>query len=289
MPPRVPRWLELEQAEYDLLSNQGYPMPVRGKGYAEFKANPTTKMCDTKAKNNADIFIERDPFKNPLAQSSKGVMMREFNRPFPKLQHRFSNGVTLQNGKVLGSQTLNTSTRKFQVRTIVPGVLWPALTMKRKNASIEEGHITPDIDIHEHPQDRRVAMSPVDYSRQFQDFRPSSALALSNSSHGLLSATLFPRSATPFFIATKPAVRHLQQRSQSVPLIADPNSSGPNVDTSRKGRESPVEYGKVDSPQRTRNPENEASATVQAQPPYVRSRAWVSAVKFTGKRWEELR
>jgi hypothetical protein len=299
-PPRVPRWHDLERNEYGLLSNVGYPMPVRGKGLAQiptdssgYKYQPTST---TEILQNTDVFC------NPLAQSSKGMMVREFNYPFPRLKHRFSDG-RLSKGSYAKTRSSLSSTSSFAVRTTVPGVLWPALNVDPHPSSQSSTLAPPGTTGRNRPARK------LDASRQFQDMRPSSALALSNSSHGLLSASLFSSPDTRWFIAINSSKvnNHAPTwRSKSVPLTQNPNDDARfhSVDTTTQSpNRFPPEQQRppfhAPMPQQHAMPgpsaeppwnsELEASATVQRQPPYVRSRAWVSASKFTGRRWDELR
>ena len=288
IPPRVPRWQELERTEYSLLSSEGYPMPVRGKCLPEDSTHVLKQFRDDVS------FFDGDMFGNSFPQSSKGMISREFNQPFPKAKHRFCNGKTLQNGKVITNMSPNVGTSKFPTRTTVPGLLWPAMRTDLKRLSsmqTTEGAVHQNRPTQEQREiPHKLESEPLDFNtRQFQDFRPSSALALTNSSHGMLLSTLYPRSRTPYFVAIKPTKVKSSKRSHSVPL-ADRPQVYVSVPPSEHNTQSPSIKASHTAPQEPpRDPEDEASAAVSKQPPYVRSRAWVSSLKFTGRRWTDLR
>jgi hypothetical protein len=151
IPPTVgcrPRWDQSSEPEYIYLSHEGYPLHARralkkhpGPSPLRYVEDETGNFDLTDTKSHSPVphpaIVQFQELVNPYPMSSTGILMREFNRPFPRFQHRISQDrLALQTPSMATSQIHSESGFQHQK---VAGMLWPAPTSSYRARSSSSG------------------------------------------------------------------------------------------------------------------------------------------------------
>ena len=137
IPPTVgtrPRWDQGSEPEFIYLSQEGYPLHARRSVKSLQHSSPIRHLPDDTVSSVrtslADPNVISSPFQrkiNNYAYSSSGILMREFNRPFPRFPHRVSEQrynliSTADSEPFIRTQP---AIERWTDRERVPGMLWP--------------------------------------------------------------------------------------------------------------------------------------------------------------------
>ena len=127
IPPTVgsrPRWDHSSEPEYIYLSQEGYPLHARRAARLAAHPSPMKHVLNQSTNDigsDPQLLSDLQEKVNPFHISSRGILMREFNRPFPRPPHR----IAIDREKI---ETVGLSTPTWRSeRQRVPGILWPSL------------------------------------------------------------------------------------------------------------------------------------------------------------------